>query len=50
MKVGIAGDDVGEIVLKSLNFVILESVVGLERKAGHNLILGTLKSNLDQFS
>lgn len=45
-----AGDDVEETVLKSLNFVILEFVIGLERKAGHNLILGSLKSKLDQFS
>lgn len=45
-----AGDDVRETVLKSLNFVILEFVIGLERKAGYNLILANLKSKLHQFS
>lgn len=49
-KVGMAGDDVGETVLKSLSFVILEFVIGLERKTGHNLILGSLKSKINQFS
>ena len=45
-----AEDDVGERLLRSLHFVILEFVVGLEKKAGHNLILGSLKSNLEQVS
>lgn len=45
-----AGDDVEETVLKSLNFVILALVIGLERKAGQNLILGSLRSKLDKFS
>lgn len=45
-----AEDNVGERALRSLHFVILEFVVGLERKTGHNLILGSLKSNLEQVS
>lgn len=45
-----AGDDVGKTVLKSLDFAILESVLGLERKTGHNIILVSVKSKLVQFS
>lgn len=44
-----AGDVVRKTVLKSLSFVILEFVIALERKTGHNLIWGSLKPKINQF-